>query len=189
MAETDGIEEAAEQLLRTATMTAAQVVEQLARARQQRLRDDASTARDRAKADLYVRRDREGVLRAVERAEGTVGSTDSGRAGGWGVDQVLVADQSLAAAERASFDRYQTDERREQNRTERPAAWDDAGRRTAFATDLDSVADREAVNARLLLERARAHPASASSEPWLTAPAPRPFVQAAAVDPGVEAGR
>jgi hypothetical protein len=66
MAETDGIEEAAEQLLRTATMTAAQVVEQLARARQQRLRDDASTARDRAKADLYVRRDREGVSTPVE---------------------------------------------------------------------------------------------------------------------------
>lgn len=189
MAETDDIEEAAEQLLRTATMTAAQVVEQLARARQQRLRDDASNARDRAKADVYVGRDREGVLRAVERAEATVGSTNSGRAGGRGVDQVLAADQSLATAERESFDRYETDERRERDRTERPAAWDDAGRRTAFRIDLDSVADREAVNARLLLERARAHPASADSEPRFTAPAPRPFVQAAAVDPVVDVGR
>lgn len=46
MAETDGIEEAAAQLLQTATMTAAQIVEHLARDRQQRLHADADRARD-----------------------------------------------------------------------------------------------------------------------------------------------
>lgn len=176
MSETDGIEEAAEQLLRTATMTAAQIVEQLARARQQRLRDDASSARDRVRVDARVGRDRDRVQRSTAMAEEAMTGPVSRawRTAARSVDQILAADTADSIAEHAA-------------RRPPGSSWDIADRHAAFEAELSGIADREAVAARLLLDRARAHPPTAVAAP--AAGPNRPFLQAPGTPPSMDVGR
>jgi len=251
MAETDGIEEAAAQLLQTATMTAAQIVEHLARDRQQRLHADADRARDatrrlerdtaaRGRVDRNADRaqrslsppatgraataaalagvpDREAVHARLllDRARAhpvgvsvsadttrTPGTSPAGRAAAAQVAVVLAADQARDIAQTAAGHDIHTVEGRGVERppsrtgvggmdtTGADRGWDAQERRDAFAASLADVPDRDAVEARLLLDRARAHPASAAAHPAATpATAARAFIATPEVGRAADLGR
>lgn len=194
MAETDGLEEAAAELLRTATMAGAQLVEHLARARQQQLLDQTTPTRAITRDVTVAGRERERVDRAITRAERTLTPDAAARrTAAQQVDRVLAADRADACSREAQpapeagvgWDHTSPT-------GPGPAAsvaWDSPVRRDRFTATLSAVDDPEAVEARLLLDRARAHPASAAPAEPAASPAARALVAPLTADRAADLGR
>ena len=235
MAETDGIEEAAAQLLQTATMTAAQIVEHLARDRQQQLRADADRARDTARQLERDTAARDRVDRTADRAQRSLSPSgtdraataaalagvpdreavharlllDRARAHPVGVGAETTRTPATSAARRAAAAQVavvlaadqardiaggELSRRTQLTQTEAVAGadrgWDTQDRRDAFAASLADVPDRDGVEARLLLDRARAHPASAAAHaPAATSTPARTFIASPEVGRAADLGR
>lgn len=219
MAETDGIEEAAAEVLRTAVMAGAQLAEHVARARQQQSADRAAQARDATRDLEAAGRTRgpvEGVLtRAVDRLSGSDHDADrrvvrpvAREAAGPAepemvdtvrrvaaareVDRVLAADRVPPVAPAVPAPAAVAES------VDAPVLVDRGATDPAVVTAAGSMRDPagwasgptgDAAEAWALLDRARAHPASAATAEPPTLPGPKGWVAAAHLNGGRDLGR